>query len=90
LAFGIFSEPFDKKISQVLKRQAPVNGDITGDSMKKLLSMGALFSLCLTASAAWTVGQTPSDFTLSDWDGGTWNLYEQRGKVVLLNFGATW
>ncbi len=58
--------------------------------MKKLLSLGILLSLSLAASAAWEVGETPSDFTLNDWDGGTWNLYEQRGKVVLMNFGATW
>jgi len=31
-----------------------------------------------------------ADFTLSDLQGKTWNLKDQRGKVVLLNFWATW
>jgi peroxiredoxin len=31
-----------------------------------------------------------SDFTLSDIGGKTWTLKEQRGKVVVLNFWATW
>jgi peroxiredoxin len=58
-----------------------------------MLPLTKAFALLLTvlpASAAWLVGQTPTDFTCSDWNGGSWNLYEQRGKVVLINFGATW
>lgn len=31
-----------------------------------------------------------SDFTLSDLQGKSWNLKDLRGKVVLLNFWATW
>jgi len=31
-----------------------------------------------------------SDFTLSDIGGMTWTLKKQRGKVVVLNFWATW
>jgi peroxiredoxin len=31
-----------------------------------------------------------ADFTLSDLQGKTWNLKDLRGKVVLLNFWATW
>jgi len=30
------------------------------------------------------------DFTLKTADGGTFRLHEQRGKVVLVNFWATW
>ena len=31
-----------------------------------------------------------ADFTLADLDGKTWTLKDQRGRVVLLNFWATW
>ena len=31
-----------------------------------------------------------ADFTLTDLVGNTWTLKEQRGKVVVLNFWATW
>ena len=31
-----------------------------------------------------------ADFTLTEWSGKTWTLKEQRGKVVVLNFWATW
>jgi peroxiredoxin len=31
-----------------------------------------------------------ADFTLTELNGKTWTLKEQRGKVVLLNFWATW
>lgn len=43
-----------------------------------------------TAMAVYSVGDVPSDFTCTDWDGNSWNLYDQRGKVVLINFGAIW
>jgi cytochrome oxidase Cu insertion factor (SCO1/SenC/PrrC family) len=59
--------------------------------MKQFLIAGFAFSMLAgAASAAYVVGDVPSDFTCTDWDGNTWNLYEQRGKVVLINFGATW
>jgi cytochrome oxidase Cu insertion factor (SCO1/SenC/PrrC family) len=58
--------------------------------MKRVIGLGlATLSLAVVASAQYQVGQTPANFTCNDWDGGSWSLYDQRGKVVLINFGAT-
>jgi thiol-disulfide isomerase/thioredoxin len=57
--------------------------------MKRMMVL-AWFGLALAAHAEYSVGQTPPDFTCTDWNGGSFHLYAQRGKVVLINFGATW
>ena len=36
------------------------------------------------------IGKPVPDFTLSDAEGKSWNLSELRGKVVFINFWATW
>lgn len=36
------------------------------------------------------VGQPAPDFTLQDTNGKSWNLSELKGKVVFVNFWATW
>lgn len=59
-----------------------------------LLSVG--FSGCSDSSrqsspaGPATVGQTAPDFTLSDLAGKTYALSALRGKVVIVNFWATW
>ena len=59
--------------------------------MKRSLLFGALcLTLVLKAGATYPAGETPPDFTCDDTDGVEWNLYEQRGQVVFINFGATW
>lgn len=59
--------------------------------MRRLFVLGVVgLGMALSANARYAVGDTPDDFTLTDWNGDSWNLYEHRGKVVLLNFGATW
>ena len=52
-----------------------------------------LLLLCCTAALAqlptWSGGPTPA-FRLQDLDGKTHSLEQYRGKVVLVNFWATW
>lgn len=49
-----------------------------------------LLACAAPALAIHAVGETPADFTCDDTAGTAWNLLEQRGKVVMVNFGATW
>ena len=63
----------------------------TEEQMKRLFIILILMTLSSApALAEYAVGDTPPDFTCEDTYGNSWNLYEQRGKVVLINFGATW
>ncbi|MCA9786898.1 MAG: TlpA family protein disulfide reductase [Candidatus Cloacimonetes bacterium] len=50
----------------------------------------AMLGFALSAHAVYLVGDTPADFSATDWNGNPWSLYEHRGKVVLLNFSASW
>jgi len=57
----------------------------------------ALFLPSVTDRVAWSMGErvpvagTPAaDFTLTDLDGQTQSLRQYRGKIVLVNFWATW
>lgn len=50
----------------------------------------ASLALALAASAQYQVGDPTPDFSLTDWNGDGWSLHAQRGKVVVLNFGAGW
>ncbi|MBA3003194.1 MAG: TlpA family protein disulfide reductase [Desulfurivibrio sp.] len=64
--------------------------------MKRLFSLVAI--LCLTfllvacgpRKDVAQVGKPAPQFTLVDTKGKTWNLAELKGKVVFLNFWATW
>jgi peroxiredoxin len=61
-------------------------------------SQRVAFSLCLALFIAGcyaaedraAVGLTAPDFSLTDKDGKTWTLSSLKGKVVFLNFWATW
>ena len=36
------------------------------------------------------LGEHPCNFTLADQDGNDWSLYDQHGKVIVLDFSAMW
>jgi peroxiredoxin len=48
------------------------------------------FATAMAKLQADDVKRQQADFTLTDLHGKTWNLKDLRGKVVLLNFWATW
>jgi peroxiredoxin len=48
------------------------------------------FASAISKIEADTALRDYADFTLKELNGTTWTLKEQRGKVVLLNFWATW
>ena len=59
--------------------------------MKKFWLAGLLMLLGASPLAAeYAVGTEPPDFSCEDTYGNPWSLYAQRGKVVLINCGATW
>ena len=58
--------------------------------MKHLLGAAALLACATPALATFAIGEAPPDFTCTDVYGETFTLSEQLGKVVLVNFGATW
>ncbi len=62
---------------------------------RDLLVAGAAFALAGNARAAYQVRPWPADRTvprleLNDLGGKPWSLAAQRGRVVVLNFWATW
>jgi peroxiredoxin len=56
----------------------------------RLLVLAALFVAGGVASAAVTPSAGAPDFTLPSLDGPNLRLQEQRGRVVMINFWATW
>jgi peroxiredoxin len=51
---------------------------------------GAQFAAAMAKLEADDAKRQQADFTLTDLHGKTWSLKDLRGKVVLLNFWATW
>jgi len=48
------------------------------------------FGLMNAQRGSMKVGEQPPDFTLTSFDGQTYRLSELKGKVVVLNFWASW
>ncbi len=51
-----------------------------------IFKKGKVFSLHATVK----IGQPAPDFELKDINGQKWSLKEQKGKIVILNFWASW
>ena len=51
------------------------------------VAIGMALAFC---GAAWARAASAPDFTLTNLDGKTHSLAEYRGKIVVLNFWATW
>ena len=58
--------------------------------MKMLWPIVVLFLGTVAFSRAQGTGSTPPDFTATDISGAKWTLSDLKGKVVLLDFWATW
>ncbi len=61
------------------------------------LAVGAGILFFLAPSSWWQFGvlpevsrKTASNFTLKDLNGGEWSFADHRGKVVVVNYWATW
>jgi len=67
------------------------NGPKHPRSLQRRTLLGAALAACTvgTARAAIASGNAP-DFTLRTTEGGNMRLQEQRGRVVMVNFWATW
>ena len=79
---------------------AKVHPSRLGKTWRFLVAGGALVSLLALFACGLTrdprqiptplIGKEASSFTLALFDGGTFRLIEQRGKVVVLNVWASW
>jgi thiol-disulfide isomerase/thioredoxin len=58
--------------------------------LKRILSIAVLGLLWVSAGVAGAGSQKPASLTLKDLHGAKVKLSDLRGKVVVLNFWATW
>ena len=61
--------------------------------MRKKIKFGVCILVLLMiqpAASQYLVGETVSDFTVGDLDGVPVSLNDHQGKIIFLNFFATW
>lgn len=74
----------------VPSRSRPLWGRILAWTGLFLLLALVFFGLLRTQSGQKAVGQKAPEFTLTDFDGNTYSTANLKGKVVVLNFWASW
>lgn len=63
---------------------------LAGKRYEILVKEKRFYEIIETIKVAIGLGKKPGDFTVTLLDGGEFNLSAQKGKVVLVNFWATW
>ena len=65
---------------------------ISTRTLKASLTMGFLATILFlsTGASALEIGKPAPDFTLKSISGANLNLTEQRGKIIVINFWASW
>jgi cytochrome c biogenesis protein CcmG/thiol:disulfide interchange protein DsbE len=86
---GDESHQRQKKSVEIGGRQVSVGGLIAWIGVFALLALLA-FGLLRNQEGPVTVGETVPDFTLTTFDGERFSLEEMKGKVIVLNFWASW
>ncbi|MBD3296300.1 MAG: redoxin domain-containing protein [Candidatus Omnitrophica bacterium] len=59
-------------------------------SIFRIVTMVAVIMALFTSCSVGQSGKTAPDFTLTDLEGNIFNFSSTRGKVVILDFWATW
>ncbi len=84
------SEVITESTQEVTVRSRPRWGRILAWGGLAILLALLFFGLLRTQSGGKRIGAPAPEFTLTTFDGQTYRLKELRGKVVVVNFWASW
>jgi peroxiredoxin len=89
LAAALHEQPIPSKRGQIPEPYIELAQLVTYEHVRVTLD-DPQFAAALAKMQADDDRRENADFTLKELNGQSWNLKEQRGKVVVLNFWATW